>query len=191
MHQTSGVAFVWVEVNHSILKPWYWKTPVAKIISVKPLLQNKVDLNPHLKKLRNLSLAFTSSCPFLQNTTFPIQIFLGLKDTLPRKKFQNFWMGKWSQQRSWLELTASNAALVQCFIGCIICSWGWLEWENFGSIHRKWIFPDWLIPCWLSSIFLSTSKTFCLVCSSPRPLETVGVFFFSLIFSTSAKCVRS
>lgn len=129
-----------------------------------------------LKELENLSsaVAYISACLCLPNATFPIQIFLGLKDSLPREDIQKVLDG---QVGSTAQLTgadqANGAASVRCFVGCIICNWGWPEWENFGSIHRKWIFPDWLIPL---SIFLSTTKTFGLVCSCPGPPETEGGF---------------
>lgn len=128
-----------------------------------------------LKELENLSSAVAYIyLPALASWTphFQSKSFLGLKDSLPREDIQKVLDG---QVGSTAQLTgadwANGAASVRCFVGCIICNWP--EWENFGSIHRKWIFPDWLIPL---SIFLSTTKTFCLVCSCPGPLETEGGF---------------
>lgn len=74
-----------------------------------------------------------------------------------------------------------------CRFGALFCwlhhlQWGWPEREDLGSIHRKQVFPDQLIPFSLSGIFLSTAKTFCLVFSCLRPLETVSGFFVCVFF---------
>lgn len=75
-----------------------------------------------LKELENLSsaVAYISACPCFPNTTFPIQIFLGLKDSLPREDIQKVLDG---QVGSTAQLTgadwANGAASVWCFVGCI------------------------------------------------------------------------
>lgn len=174
---------------------WRYSYPIVlknihsslKIISFQTFLQSEVNLNS-LFASESWEIAYLSVCLCLQSAIFLIQIFFGSKDPLPQKAIQKA-LGE--QVESVAQLTgagwANGSALVLPSVGCIFCSWCWPEWENLGSIHRKWTFPDWLIPCWLSSIFLSTTKTFCLVCSCPGPLETVGVSFccyllFSFIF---------
>lgn len=196
MQHTSGVGFRLSEgesqypYTMALKNIHYW----LKIISLQPFLQSKVNLNSLFVPERVRTLIFSCSLhiglplPPECHISNPNLSWFERSSVSGRNPEGSGWASGVSGAAEWKWLS-QWCCFVQCFVGCIICNWGWSEWENFGSIHRKWIFPDWLIPCWLSSVFLSTTKTFCLVCSCPGPLETVGVFFFH--FSTCAKCVRS